>query len=70
MKHVNVNSDNVKSIAYDPVGHVLEVKFHSGPIYRYYEVPSQEHKMFLASPSRGQYLHYNIKDSYRSERVK
>jgi frataxin-like iron-binding protein CyaY len=67
MKHVKVSSAHIASIAYDPHSRDMEVKFNNGSVYVYHGVPPQEHAAFLASPSHGQYFHYNIKPHYSSE---
>ncbi|MEU7512083.1 KTSC domain-containing protein [Streptomyces sp. NPDC042898] len=65
MLHQAVVSSNVKSIAYDAPSCVLEVKFKSGAVYRYYNVPVAIHELFLEADSKGRYLARHIKGKFR-----
>ncbi|MFD3995445.1 KTSC domain-containing protein [Streptomyces sp. NPDC056891] len=64
MLHQAVVSSNVKSIAYDAPGCVLEVKFKSGAVYRYYNVPAAIHELFLEAESKGRYLARHIRGKF------
>jgi hypothetical protein len=65
-----VSSSDIASVGYETSTSTLEVEFHSGGIYKYFEVPEQH---FLAltsgSGSVGRYLNAQIKGRYRYQRV-
>lgn len=48
---------------------VLEIEFHHGDIYRYFDVPAETADAFLSSNSKGQYFAKFIRDRYRLEKV-
>lgn len=68
-----VESSNIASIGYDPASRVLEVQFKSGgkpgSIYRYADVPADEHAALMAAESPGSHFSSNIRGAYKSTRV-
>lgn len=64
-----VASSTVASIGYDPASETLEVEFNSGGVYQYYNVPQVLADQLMQASSKGQFLHYNIKNSYPYARV-
>ena len=69
-KRKPVESSVLASVGYDAGKRVLEIEFHSGAIYRYLEVPEEIHRRLLAAESKGHFFGANIRDKFRSERVK
>ena len=70
IKRKPVESSVLATVGYDAGKRVLEIEFHSGAIYRYLEVPEEIHKRLLAAESKGHFFGANIRDKFRSERVK
>ena len=70
IKRQPVESSVLAAVGYDAQRRVLEIEFHSGAIYRYLEVPEEIHRRLLAAESKGHYFGANIRDKFRSERVK
>lgn len=70
MYRTQVNSSNIHSIGYDTQSSVLEVKFTSGDVYQYFNVPEYLYQQFLHTPSHGQFLNDNIRYNYRYQKVK
>jgi len=64
-----VSSSHVASVGYDPGSETLEVEFTDGSIYRYFNLPAWLYERLMAAPSKGQFLHFNIKDTYPYSRV-
>ena len=64
-----VSSSNVKAVGYDAGTQTLEVEFLNGGVYQYYGVPDQLHAQFMRAPSKGQFVHYYIKNRYPYSRV-
>lgn len=62
-------SSNVARIGYDNVAGILEVTFHNGSTYHYYDVPQHIWESFKAAPSQGQFLNSQVKGYYRYSRV-
>jgi len=65
-----VISSNIKSIEYDYNSRILEIEFHSGGLYQYYDVNLVEYTGLIDAPSHGKYFHRHVKDVYRYERIR
>jgi KTSC domain len=72
MKRRPVNSSCIASIGYDPRRRELEIEFlQDGEVYRYFDVPLEEHAAFMAAESKGIYLNEVLKPrSYRCDIVR
>lgn len=64
-----VTSSNVASVGYDQNTLTLEVEFHSGSVYQYFDVPEAVYQEFMAAESTGRYLNRNIKNNYRYAQI-
>lgn len=70
MEHYSdFSSSNVARISYDSDNSTLEVEFHNGSIYQYYDVGSNVWEDFKAASSKGQFIHQYLKGKYRYARV-
>ncbi len=69
MHRLPVTSSNISEIGYDEERRILEVLFHSGSVYQYFDVPPQVYQELINAGSVGQYLNANIKGNYRYARV-
>lgn len=65
MQRTPVNSSNIAEVGYDSNSMTLEIVFHSGGVYQYFDVPESEYHGLMQAGSKGQYFHTNIKDNYR-----
>lgn len=65
MQRTPVNSTDVAEIGYDSNSMTLEIVFHSGGVYQYFDVPESEYRGLMQAGSKGKYFHANIKDNYR-----
>lgn len=54
MERRPVSSSRIANIGWE--NNIMEVQFHNGSIYQYYDVSKEEYKSFLASPSLGSAL--------------
>lgn len=54
MKHISVSSSRISSVGWE--NDVMEVQFHDGVIYQYYNVSKQEYLDFMNSSSLGSAL--------------
>ncbi|MEM4204933.1 MAG: KTSC domain-containing protein [Candidatus Methanomethylicaceae archaeon] len=64
-----VESSNLRSVGYDEATRTLEIEFHSGGIYQYYDVPPEVYQELLCAPSLGKYFHAHIRNIYQYKRV-
>ena len=69
MKRQSVTSSNLASVGYDPATQTLEIEFHHGGVYQYFDVPSSIYDGLVVASSKGQYFAANIKGVYRYARV-
>lgn len=65
---IPVSSSNLLSVGYDTQGKALYINFHSGN-YVYYNVPENVYEGLLNAPSKGQYHHLFIKNSYQYSKL-
>ena len=66
---VSVVSSNIESIGYDAGTQILRVKFLTGAIYEYKNVPIIEFEQLKNAVSVGSYLNRNIARNYPYEKV-
>lgn len=65
-----VSSSDVASVGYDASTSTLEVEFHSGGIYQYFDVPNHHFvALTRGNGSVGKYLNAQIKGHYRYQQV-
>ncbi len=64
-----VSSSNVAELGYDENNQQLYVRFVSGSLYRYSNVPIYEYEALDNAPSIGSYLNRNLKNVYPYERL-
>ncbi|MGD0036483.1 MAG: KTSC domain-containing protein [Bacteroidota bacterium] len=69
MDRTPVDSTNITSIGYDEDSNTLEVEFHSGAIYQYFDVPLNVYQEMIQESSKGQYFVQHIKGYYRYVKV-
>lgn len=69
MNREPVASTMVASMGYDEPSQTLEVEFTSGAIYQYYNVPQPIFDELRQASSIGQFVSYQIKNSYPFSRV-
>lgn len=66
---IQVLENNIESVGYDKATNNLFVKYLTGSIYRYSNVPEYEFDHMLTATSKGAYIHMNIKTIYLKERI-
>jgi hypothetical protein len=65
-----VESNVISQVGYSQRRHWLEIKFASGAIYRYLDVPRSVYRDLLSAESKAGYYARYIKNNYRSLRVR
>jgi len=65
-----VSSSNIRSIGYDAKSQALEIEFHSGGIYQYFNVPESIYSALMSASSHGSYFHRHIEDRYRWAQIR
>jgi hypothetical protein len=69
MKWVPVESSAFRAAAYADDERSLYLKFRSGEVYRYFEVPVERYQEFLAADSKGRYFRESILDRFPYQRM-
>ncbi len=67
MNMISVSSSNIDSIGYE--GTTLYVRFNSGSLYAYYNVPRSIYSGLMSASSHGKYLAAHIKGVYRYQQI-
>jgi len=71
MERIPVESSNISSIGYDEENEILEIEFHSGSVYQYYDVPFEVYDELMNADSHGSYFYHNIRNGgYSYTRVR
>jgi hypothetical protein len=61
MNRIPVQSSNLASVGYDADNMILEIEFHHGGVYQYFNVPPDIHQGLMNAGSKGTYFDQNIK---------
>ena len=69
MERQRIDSTSLKSAGYDPSTHTLEIEFHDGDVYVYFNVAPVVYRDLLRAPSAGQYFAFFIKTTYRCRKL-
>ena len=62
-------SSNIASLKYDSDTLTLQVSFHNGSDYQYFDIPPQIWEAFKLAESKGVFLNSEIKGTYRYSKV-
>ncbi|OHC84743.1 MAG: ATPase [Sphingobacteriia bacterium RIFOXYD2_FULL_35_12] len=66
MEHFSAfESSNISLLSYDAASETLQVTFHNGGAYQYFDVSANKWDDFKRADSKGQFLHQQIKDQHR-----
>lgn len=65
MHHVDVPSTTIASVGYDPDSLILEIKFTTGKLYQYFDVPPAIHSGLMNSDSKGKFFNAHIRTKFR-----
>jgi len=68
-KRIPVASSNIASVGYDAEKKVLEIEFHDGGVYQYFDVPGAIYQELISSPSISSYFFHNIRNNFSSQKT-
>lgn len=63
-----VVSSNIASVGYDKEKKLLEIEFHHGAVYQYFDVPERVYDELMSSPSQGAYFMNEIKSKFNYQK--
>jgi len=69
IKREPVASSNIASVGYDAERKILEIEFHHGGVYQYFDVPEVIYEELMSSSSLASYFHHNIRENYKLEKT-
>jgi len=69
MFRINIPSEDVKSVGYDPEKKVLEIELLSTGVIQYFKVPERTYIGLLNAKSYGEYFINKIKYIYPYKRI-
>lgn len=69
MNRIALSSSNVASAGYDDQSRTLEIEFHKGGVYQYFDVPRTTYEQLVNAASPGGFLHEQIRGVFRYARV-
>lgn len=64
-----VKSSNIEAVGYDPATRKLQVKFKSGGVHEYDDVPAHRHAALVAHASPGGFIHSDIKNNHTCRKL-
>lgn len=67
MRMISVASSNIASIGYE--NGTLHIRFHSGGLYAYFDVPEYLYVELMSAASKGRYFHAHIRGRYGDTRI-
>ena len=69
MERVHVASSNIAEIGYEPETQTLEILFHRGSLYQYFNVPEFHYERLIQAASIGSYFNAEIRGKFQEERL-
>jgi NAD kinase len=69
MNWLSLDSSVLAAAAYVSSERTLYLRFNSGEIYRYFDVPPEHYHKLLEADSQGRHFSYEIRDRFRCERL-
>jgi hypothetical protein len=69
MNRIPVESSVLASVLYLHHLRLLEIEFHSGLLYQYFDVPQQSYMELLTAESKGAYFNANIRNRFSCKQI-
>ena len=69
MKMTPVDSSNLSAVGYDETTKTMQVRFNSGGLYAYYNVPEKTYRDLMKADSCGSYFNTFIKGMYGDAKI-
>jgi KTSC domain len=70
MNRIAVDSTTLAWVRYSPEACLLQLGFHTGEVYAYFEVPMQTYQELLRAPSKGRYFNLHIRNHFRTRLIR
>jgi ATP-dependent DNA helicase RecG len=69
IKRLPVASSNIATVGYDAENKILEIEFHHGAIYRYFDVPQEVYEKLMSAGSQASFFYHNIRENYEYQKT-
>jgi hypothetical protein len=69
MKMIQVSSSNLSAVGYDSAKGTMHIRFNSGHLYAYYNVPENVYRELMNAGSHGSYFNSFIKGRYGDTKI-
>lgn len=69
IQRIVVASSNIASVGYDAEKRILEIEFHHGAIYQYFDVPKEVYDGLMGAGSKGSFYMNEIKDKFEYQNI-
>ena len=66
---IYVDSSNIEAIGYDEITQELHVRFLSGAMYVYYNIPREIYDAIMNAPSKGSFLNREVKGAFEYSKL-
>ena len=70
MQRQSVSSSNLRSVGYDAASETLEIEFHSGGVYQYFNVPSRVYEELIKADSLGGHFNAHIRGAFSDKQIR
>ena len=64
-----VESSNIEAVKYEPERKTMTVRFNSGGVYEYDNVPKHKHTQMMGAKSKGKFLNQHVKGQHDFSKV-
>ncbi|MBK5210076.1 MAG: KTSC domain-containing protein [Flavobacteriaceae bacterium] len=69
IQRIAVSSSNIASVGYDAENKILEIEFHHGGIYQYFNVPKKIYDGLMDAESKASYFYHNIRENNNYQKI-
>ncbi len=69
IERTSLASSNIASLGYDRNRMILEVEFHDGAVYQYFDVPEKVDLELVNAPSHGAYFMHEVKEKFKYQKT-
>jgi len=69
MNMISVSSSNLSAVGYDKSTMTMHIRFNSGRLYAYFNVPENVYRELMSAGSHGSYFNSFIKGCYGDTKI-
>jgi len=69
INRIPISSSSIASVRYDAEKQILEIEFHHGAIYQYFDVPKKVYEELISAASHESFFIHNIKNEFNYQKT-